>query len=904
MSAMSLSWAEIRDKAIWFQDRWKNAAGYERGEAQIFLYELLRDVYGIDPRRVGTFEQKVHPTTDTNGYIDMLWPGRILIEMKSKGKSLDKAHDQARKYAFSITNDEQLPIIIMVCNFDSIRLYNLLTDQVIEFMVKDLPDNVHALSILTEQASQMDFVFDKELNTQAAYKMADLHDRLKANGYIGHDLEVYLVRILFCLFADHTGVFAKRQFSKYIANTREDGSDLAGKITLLFEVLNTAPQDRMHSLPRELSDFPYVDGKLFEETLRSASFDNGMRTLLIECCEFDWSTISPAIFGAMFQSVMDPAKRIALGEQYTPQYIIQKLIKPLIIDELYNEFASCRGSTVRLEQFHNKLARIKILDPACGCGNFLIVTYTMLRKLEIEVLRCLFPKNEELPDDFDLDSQIRVNVGQFFGFDIEEFPCQIAQASMWLVDHKLNVEAAKEFGHPFIRIPLNEKACINTIDALKEDWNAYVDKSQIHYIIGNPPFIGAKKPDCPRKQIQKLFDGYQNSGLLDAVAGWYIQAARFMQGTKIKAAFVSTNSIIQGEQVSALWEPLIKHLNIEIIFGYRPFKWTNEARDMAVVHCVIIGFQAFHSDELKTIYNDDIPEKVSLINPYLDGLPEITFIHRRNSPLCNVPSIGIGNKPIDDGNYLFKKSEKDAFVLEEPRSEEWFREWYGSEEFLSKKPRYCLWLGDCSPDDLAQMPKARERVRAVREFRQHSPSQPTRNIADRPRRFHVENMPSVPYLVIPEVSSEHRPYIPMGFMTPEVLCSNLVKLMPEATLYHFGILTSEIHMIWMRAVCGRLEERYRYSIEIVYNNFPWPDASAQQIVEVKLLAQKILDIRERYHETSYKILYDVDTMPDDLSQAHKALDGYVKKMYGLPANASERDCIIELFRKYKTITEQ
>lgn len=902
---MSLSWAEIRDNAIRFQDRWKNSSGNERAEAQTFLYELLRDVYGVDPRRVGTFEKKVHPTSDTNGYIDMLWPGRILIEMKSRGKSLDRAHEQARRYAFSIDNDEELPIIIMVCDFDNIRLYNLLTDQITEFKTIDLPENVHALSILTEQAFQTDLVVDKALNTEAAYKMAKLHDRLKENGYFGHDLEVYLVRILFCLFADHTGIFYKRQFYKYIQNSQTDGSDLAGRITLLFEVLNSAPEDRMRSLSEELVEFPYVDGKLFEETLRSASFDTDMRNLLIECCEFDWSTISPAIFGAMFQSVMDPAKRTALGEQYTPQYIIQKLIKPLIIDELYVEFASCRGNATRLEQYHNKLANIRVLDPACGCGNFLIVTYAMLRKLEIEVIRCKYPRNEDLPEDFDLDSQIRVNVGQFYGFDIEEFPCQIAQAGMWLVDHKLNVEVAKEFGHPFIRIPLSDKASIFTVDSLKEDWNEYVDKNRISYIIGNPPFIGAKKPDCPRADIQRLFEGYPNAGLLDAVAGWYMCAAKYMQGTRIKAAFVSTNSIIQGEQVSALWEPLIKHLNVEISFGYRPFKWTNEASDMATVHCVIIGFQTFHSDGQKTLYNDEeAPEKLQLINPYLDGLPEITFLYRRNTPLCNVPSIGIGNKPIDNGNYLFKKNQKESFVREEPLSEKWFKPWYGSEEFLSKKPRYCLWLGDCPPDELARMPKAQERVNAVREYRLHSTSQPTRNIADRPKRFHVENMPTVPYLVIPEVSSERRQYIPMGFMTPDVLCSNLVKLMPGATLYHFGVLTSSIHMTWMRAVCGRLEERYRYSIEIVYNNFPWPSANDEQKARLEALAQAVLNVRDRYPDTSYKVLYNVATMPDDLIQAHRALDRYVKRLYGLSATATERDCIIELYRRYRTLTEQ
>ena len=901
---MGLNWAEIRNNAIVFQDRWKNTSGNERSEAQTFVYELLRDVYGIDPRRVATFEQKVHPTTDTNGYIDMFWPGRILIEMKSKGKSLDKAHDQARKYAFAIPNDDDLPLVIMVCDFVNIRVYNLLTNQVVEFKTCDLSENVHHLDVLTDQVTQVGLVTDKELNTQAAYKMAKLHDKLKENRYVGYDLEVYLVRVLFCIFADHTGIFSKNQFHKYILSSKEDGSDLAGKITMLFEVLNTPQEDRMATLSPELLAFPYVDGKLFEDAIRSASFDSGMRSLLLECCEFDWSTISPAIFGAMFQSVMDPEKRIALGEQYTPQNIIQKLLKPLMIDDLYAEFETCKNHPAKLDVFHQKLATIRFLDPACGCGNFLVVAYMFLRKLEIEVIRAKYPKNEDIPESLDLNNEVIVDVNQFYGFDIEDFPCQIAIAGMWLIDHKMNVETAKEFGRPFIRIPLSKKANVVCIDSLKTDWESIVERSKITYIIGNPPFIGAKKPDYPREDMRRLFDGYPNAGLLDAVAGWYLCAAKYMQGTAIRAAFVSTNSIIQGEQVSALWEPLIRTLNIEIIFGYRPFRWSNEARDMAIVHCVIIGFQAFHSDQDKYIFdNEGVPHKVDLINPYLDGLPEITFLYRRNSPLCHVPEIGIGNKPIDGGSYLFTKEQKDAFVHEEPLAEKWFREWYGAEEFLSKKPRYCLWLGDCPPDELARMPKALERVDAVRRFRHNSRSAGTRALAARPRRFHVENMPSIPYLVIPEVSGETRDYIPMGFMTPNVLCSNLVKLMPGASLYHFGILTSSIHMVWMRAVCGRLEERYRYSEKIVYNNFPWPDVTETQKKKVESLAQCILSVREQYPSISYKVLYNRPTMPDDLQAAHFALDKYVKRLYGLPATASERDCIIALYRRYHELTD-
>ena len=901
---MSLSWSEIRDNAIAFQERWKNASGNERSEAQTFLYELLRDVYGVDPRRVGTFEKKVHPSSDSNGYIDMLWPGRILIEMKSKGKSLDKAHDQARKYAFSIENDEDLPEFIMVCDFENIRLYNLITNQEYQFKTSNLADNVHALSILTDQATKLDLIVDKELNTQAAYKMAKLHDKLKENRYAGHDLEVYLVRILFCLFADHTGIFSKRQFYKYILASNPNGSDLAGRITTLFEVLNTPISERMVSLSDELKDFPYVDGKLFEENLRSASFSSEMVKILVECCEFDWSAISPAIFGAMFQSVMDPQKRITLGEQYTPHHIIKKVLKPLMIDELYAELSACQGNFTKLEAFHDKVTKMKFLDPACGCGNFLIVAYAALRRLELDLLRLQYPSNESLPEDFDLDSHIRVNVNQFYGFEIEEFPCQIAQAGMWLIDHKMNVEASVEFGKPFIRIPLKERANIHCINSLTTNWNDIVPNNEINYIFGNPPFYGAKKLTASqRREVRDSFENYQNAGLLDYVCAWYITAAKYIQGTKIKTAFVSTNSIIQGEQVAVLWTPLLYQLGIEIDFAYRPFKWTNEARDVAVVRCVIIGFHAFKQNREKTIYNADGETiSVPVINPYLDGLPEITLIRRRSLPLCSVPVIGIGNKPIDNGNYLFTKEEMDQFIQEEPKSAKWFHPWYGSREFINKCPRYCLWLGDCPPNELSRMPKCLERVEAVKTFRLQSPSPQTRAIANKPRRFHVENIPSAKYLVIPEVSSERREYIPMGFMDTDVLCSNLVKIMPNATLYHFGILTSSIHMIWTRAVCGRLEERYRYSIEVVYNNFPWPNPTTEQKRKVESLAQKILDVRAAYPNSTYAELYNPETMPTDLLQAHSALDKQVKKLYGLNSSASDTECIVELYKRYREWT--
>lgn len=902
---MSLSWIEIQNNAVRFQDRWKDASD-ERAEAQTFLYELLRDVYGVDPRRVATFEKKVHPSSDKNGYIDMLWPGRILIEMKSKGKSLDKAHDQARKYAFSISNDEDLPEYIMVCDFARIRLYNLTTDEIFEFETKDLSKNVRCLSILTDQATKYDLVADKELNVAAAYKMAKLHDMLKEYNYEGHSLEIFLVRILFCLFADHTGIFAKRDFYNYIKNSRDDGSDLAGRITTLFEVLDTPAENRMVSLSEELKSFPYVNGGMFNEVIRSASFNREMREVLLDCCSFAWSEISPSIFGAMFQGVMDPEKRVELGEQYTPQYIIKKTVKPLFLDELYCEFEKCKGNATAIQKFKEKLSKLTFLDPACGCGNFLVVTYSLLRKLELSVIRYQYPHNSSLPEDFDLDKQICVNVNQFYGMEIEEFPCYIAQAALWLIDHKMNVEAAQEFGTPFMRIPLINTANIHQVNALTVDWRSIIPAENISYVLGNPPYYGAKKMKADqRSEIKDIFQGTDSkAGILDYVAGWYMLTARYIQGTRVKAAFVSTNSITQGEQVYELWNPLFQ-LGIHIDFAYRSFKWTNEARDMSIVHCVIMGISA--TSERKTpklIYNaDDTTENVEIINPYLDGLAEITLVRRVKHPICKgIPEIKTGNKPIDNGNYIFKdEAEKDAFLAREPKAKKYIHEYYGSREFLYKKPRYILTLQNCTPAELSQMPLVTKRVEAVKTFRENSSDQGTRDFGSKPRRFHIEVFPNNRYMVIPEVTSENRKYIPMGFLEVDQITSNLMKIMESHSLYHFGVLTSWVHMIWVKSIGGRLEERYRYTKEVVYNTFPWPTPTKTQKAKIESLAKTVLDIRAKYPQSSYADLYNPAYMPDDLSDAHKKLDKAVLNAYGLKPNATEQECLVELYKRYREI---
>ena len=900
-----LNWDEIRSNALEFQTRWAGATD-ERAEAQIFLYEFLR-VFGVDPRRTATFERRV-PRQGRNGYIDMLWPGKILVEMKSRGRSLDRAYEQAREYAFNIRSDDDLPILVMVCDFERIRLYHQESGQQVEFLTENLVDNVERFSILNDDTADFDATVDRELSTEAAYKMAQLHDLLKSTRYVGHDLEIYLVRLLFCLFAEHSGIFNQRQFSHYIHNSAENGQDLSGRMIQLFDVLNTPLSDRSLALPQELTSFPYINGGLFSEMIRPAAFDQRMRNLLVACCEFDWSSISPSIFGSMFQAVMDPEIRAVLGVQYTSKETIMNVLRPLFLDSLYEELESIGTNQVMLDDFHRKISELTFLDASCGCGNFLMVAYSELRIIELEILRRKYPDVTNLPHGFSLADEIKVNVGQFYGIEIESFPCEIARVGMWLVDQQMNNMAAHEFGRALLHIPLTTSAHIVCANAMDVDWEEIVSAECLSYIIGNPPFAGARsmKPN-QKTDLRRVAHEWPHLGDLDYVSGWYICAAKLMSANhRIRTAFISTNSIAQGVHPAILWEPLIIQQEMTIDFAYRSFQWRNEARSMATVHCVIIGFSHRSNQVPKKLFDESgnivTPPPVN-INPYLEENPNY-FLYKRETPICNVPRMISGNKPIDAQNYLFTGAEKEAFIAAEPRSARWFRPWYGSNEFLKKAPRFCLLIKDCPPDELARMPLVQQRIDAVRVYRSRSTSQGTRRLANRPTRFHVEAFPEEDYLLVPEVSSEGRDYIPMGFMPPEALCSNLAMLIPGASLYHFGVLTSSLHMAWMRAVSGRLEMRYRYSIEIVYNNFPWPNPSPAQKRSIERAAQAILDMRDKYPQTTYKSLYGRNTMPDDLRQAHISIDRAVKNAYGIAPAATEDEIVQTLLTLYQGIVDQ
>lgn len=927
---MPLSWNEIRSRAHEFSKRWIDEES-ERAEAQSFWNDFFA-VFGIERKRVAIFEKQVAMTRAgekrKHGCIDAFWKGMLLIEHKSRGADLNRAFAQAADYFDGIA-ERDLPRYILVSDFERFRLYDLEDGSEAEFKLADLHKRIKHFAFVAGYRTQV-IAPQNPVNIKAAERMGKLHDRLKASGYEDHPLEVLLVRLLFCLFAEDTGIFQPAgSFRIWLdERTAQDGSDLGAQLTQYFQTLNTPEDKRSKNLDEQTAAFPYVNGKLFEETLPIAAFDAAMRDALLDCCALDWAAISPAIFGALFQSIMDDKARRNLGAHYTSEENIQKLIKPLFLDALWAEFHKIKGNKNKLFEFHKKLRGLAFFDPACGCGNFLVIAYRELRQLELELLRAAHTTGQLA---LDVHQMIALDVDQFHGIEIEEFPAQIAQVALWLVDHQMNLKVSEEFGMYFARIPLKTSPKIVHGNALTLDWNDVLPAERASYVMGNPPFIGAKfMDDAQRADARAVFNGIGNAGLLDFVAAWYVKAARYMSASSrdpqgrgdpgtgnwiasaaprndgTRAAFVSTNSITQGEQVGALWGWLLNQ-GMKIHFAHRTFSWSNEARGKAAVHCVIVGFGL--GDVVgKTIYEyaDIRGEPHALpatnINPYLVDAPDVALENRR-TPICPVPGIGIGNKPIDGGHYLFTDDEKTEFLRREPQAEKWFRRWLGADEFINGYQRWCLWLGDCPPNELRQMPEAMRRVEAVRQFRLASKSPPTQKLADTPTRFHVENMPASTYLLIPEVSSERRDWIPIGFMHPDTLSSNLVKIVPHATLYHFGVLTSTMHMAWARSVCGRLKSDYRYSAGIVYNNFPWPDAPGDKTRQaIEAAAQAVLDARAQFPDATLADLYDPLSIPPALLKAHQKLDAAVDKAYGKSGFKSDAERVAFLFARYQTLT--
>ena len=938
MNIRPMTDVEKRSAAKAFIAKWSGQVG-EKQNSQKFWFELLTDVFGVE-HVTDVLDFEVPVMLDHTSFIDCRIPEtHVLIEQKGSNKKLTapiiqsdgtplSPTQQAMRYVDAILHQEgrqAVPRWIVTSNFHSFMVIDmdhpLNEAQLIE--LKDLEKEYHRLNFLVDTGSE-NLRREMEISKKAGDLVGVLYEALlKKFGPTPtqadlHSLNVLCVRLVFCLYAEDAGIFGRHlMFHDYMKQFSPQKSRRALKE--LFEILDTDIDERPRFLVDDdplLAAFPYVNGGLFsDKNIDIPPITDEIYRLIVKDAseDFDWSEISPTIFGAMFESTLNPAMRRQGGMHYTSIENIHKVIDPLFLDDLKTELDSIiaepvqRNKTKKLNAFHDKLASLNFLDPAAGSGNFLTESYLSLRRLENRVIL------EQTGGQIMLGvaiNPIKVSITQFHGIEINDFAVTVARTALWIAESQM-MRATEDIVHMELDfLPLKTAANIVEGNALRIDWNDVVPRNQLNYIMGNPPFVGArqmKEGSEQKKDMAQVFGPkWKNVGNLDYVCGWYKKAADIMQGTSIRTALVSTNSVSQGDAVATLWKPLLTK-GVHIDFAHRTFQWDSEASIKAHVHCVIIGFSAAPNSKAKTIYDNDMFYTASNINPYLfDG--ENILIESRNKPMCNVPEIGIGNKPIDGGNYLFKKDEMERFVKNEPSSAAYFKQWYGADEFINRRPRYCLWLGDCSPAELRKMPECIKRIEAVRNYRLSSPSAGTRKIADKPTRFHVENMPDGEYIVIPEVSSDERRYIPMGYMDNTVLCSNKLRLMPHSTLYHFGILESNMHMAWMRTVCCRLETRYSYSINIVYNNFPWPEPTEAQRQKIEATAQAILDARELYPDSSLADLYNEVTMPPELRKAHQQNDMAVLAAYGIkkgdPAYGSESACVAFLMKKYQELVAQ
>ena len=896
------SWNEIRKAATVFSKRWKGAYD-EKSQAQSFLKEFF-EVFGVDTVTQATFEHRVKFSDGSQGFVDCFWPSTILVEMKSKGKDLDAAFGQAMDYVRALPDQSTLPRAIVVSDFQTFRFYDLTKDaQLTTFKLADLRKYVTLFGYMiggeSEEIREQDPV-----NRKAAEKMAKLHDALKAIGYQGRELEVYLVRLLFCLFAEDTSIFKVDQFSNFIREkTAPDGSDLAIRIAELFQVLNTPPEKRLATRDEAVAAFPYVNGNLFGDQLQIPAFSAAMRTALLDCGALDWSKISPAIFGAMFQGVMNEKERHTLGAHYTSEENILKVIRPLFLDSLREGFDTIclltgPSKRVKLQQFHDRIAALKFLDPACGCGNFLLIAYRELRRLEMDVLEELHKDDPSMV--LDVLTLCKVNVSQFYGIEIEQFPAEIAKVALWLMDHLCNLEVADRFGQYFARIPIKASPHIVCANALTTDWATL--SPSFDYIFGNPPFLGKKEQTPEQKaDMQKVFALKKPSSVLDFVTAWYKKAVDFTEGTTTECAFVSTNSICQGEHIPAFWNPYILPRNIHINFAHQTFKWSNEAEGKAAVHCVIVGF-AFVDRKDKRLFVYDKPNgqpketHVKRINPYLYDAVD-PYTERRDKPVNAPLPMCYGNIPLDWGTLMLTAEERAQFIASDSRCEPLIKRCLGGDELLNGGDRYCLWLVDFAPSLLKSLPLVSARVEACREKRLASKDAGARKLGEeRPYQFRDLNNPDTA-IVIPKVSSERRKYVPLGFIDKSTVTTGTVLIVPNGTLYMFGVLSSAFHMAWLRAVGGRMELRYQYSKDLVYNNFIWPTVSDEARKTIETAAQGVLDARAAHPGQTLADLYDPLYMPPDLLKAHQHLDALVDKAYGKKfANDAER--VAHLFDLY------
>lgn len=922
-----LSWNEVRDRAIKFSRRWKETDS-ERSEKQTFWNEFF-DVFGIRRASVASFEENVKNLRGNTSAIDLLWRGKLLVEHKSRGEDLSAAATQAFTYIEDLTREnrwDEIPRFVLVSDFASFVLYDLEPEEQRDlplfagrkiephhFALADFPRHIRAFAFMLGQ-TRVRLDPEDPANEKAYTRMCELHDSLVAGGFSGHELERLLCRVLFCLFAEDNLIFAPEAFTQFVRNqTRPDGSDLAAKLNELFDWLNNPLADGSVADTDWRYGFRYVNGGLFAERLGFPVFTKAMREALSFCCDFQWAKISPAVFGSLFQGVLEDRARRQQGAHYTSERDIMKVIRSLFLDDLRAEWDRLRDdrSTRRrsnIEAFHEKLGKLEFLDPACGCGNFLVLAYRELRTLEIEVIRELYAGSQSI---LDVRRFSRVDVDQFHGIEYSEWPVRIAEVAMWLMDHQMNAEAAGLFGQAFDRLPLKSSPHIVCGNALRIDWNDVLPKEKCSFVMGNPPFVGHQWRNTEQQDDMARVWGLQGRfGRLDYVTCWFRRAAEYIQDTTVCVAFVATNSITQGEQVGILWGDMFARA-VAIDFAHRTFNWASEARGAAQVDVVIIGFSLRHPT-VRWIHDYDGDEgriaatvsQCANINPYLIDGPNLV-LPSRTEPRSGLPQMKKGSQPTDGGGLILSEAEKSELIREEPDAALWLRPFVGGDELIQSTHRWCLWLKGAPPGALRKLPRVMHRIERVRQARLKSPTEQVRQYANQPSLFTQDRQPEDPYIAVPEVSSENRRYIPIAFLPSEVIASNKLQIIVGGSLYHLGVLTSLMHMCWVRVVAGRLESRLSYSPS-VYNNYPWPEPTPEQRAKVEACAAAVLTAREPHLPprgmSTLADLYDPLAMPPELTKAHADLDRAVEKCYRPEPFRSDRERVEHLFRLYEQLT--
>lgn len=915
---MRLSWPEIRANAAHFAEEWRGK-GYEKGQTHSFYDEFFR-IFGVPRKDVAVYEQRVRSLDPgrTGGFIDLFWPGTLIVEQKSIGRDLDRAMAQALDY-YGWLPENQRPRHMMVCDFQRFELLDLETRQQWRFPLTDLKRHVEAFGFILGVQPRL-FRNQSPVNRKASELMGRLHNALAADGYTGHDLERLLVRLLFILFADDTGIFERKdQFLSFLERrTSPDGRDLGRWLGELFQTLDTPLDRRQQSLDADLADFPYINGELFRERIAMPAFDGAMRTMLLDASLFNWGDVSPAIFGSLFESVIDTVTRRRQGAHYTPEQAILKVIEPLFLDELRAEFERAKalrsGRDRALRALHERMGAMRFLDPACGAGNFLVVAYRELRELERELLKELLTVDGRVELVMDVALLSRLDVDRFHGIEVDEFPAMIAQVALWMTDHIANTRLAEDFGQHYARIPLVKAPGIHHADALEVDWNAILPASECNYVFGNPPFVGAKfQTERQRAQIRRIAALPGSGGTLDYVAAWFITAARYVaggEGAQGRIAFVSTNSIVQGEQVAQLW-PILFREGMEIAFAHRPFVWPGRA----AVHCVIVGLcQRDRQPAQKRLFSyadprgEPIESRHGAISAYLfdpGSADRHLVVREEGRPINGAPRLITGTQPIDGNLYKFDDETRTDFLTQEPRAQTIIHPYVGAEEFINGGSRWILAPALASPTQLRAMPHVLQKIRAVREWREKSPRRTTQRAAEAPERFGISVIPERPFLAVPQVSSERRDYVPIGWLEPPAIPSEKLRLLIDATHWHFAILTSRMHMAWMRQITGRMKSDYMYSVGVVYNTFPWPEAADAQHRQIEQLAQAVLDARAlpRNAGATLADLYDPDTMPAELRRAHRDLDLAIDRLYRRAPFGSDRERVEHLFTLYQRMVE-